>query len=183
MCGQVVQCKGCDSIETYELSPAASLPLSAEIIRFGLLAQLRKSQGQDDAQYQLPDTPLIRGTPQLMAGGRRFNTIGAAYHYLKQELDKHPTSAELHRRLANVLKNGDRPDLALPYYYKAIALDPGESEGRPRMAPDDRREHPQRDDVERPRGRRPGPRRLGREPRLPRLPRLALLSLRPRPRR
>jgi len=128
MIGQVIQCKGCESIETYELSPAAALPLSAEIIRFGLLAQLRKSQGQDDAQSQLPDTPLIPGTPQLMAGGRRFHTIGAAYHYLEQELDKHPTSAELHRRLANVLKNGDRPDLALPYYYKAIELDPGESE-------------------------------------------------------
>jgi tetratricopeptide (TPR) repeat protein len=63
-----------------------------------------------------------------MAGGRRFHTIGADYHYLKQELDEHPTSAELHRRLANVLKNGDRPDLALPYYYKAIELDPGEAE-------------------------------------------------------
>jgi hypothetical protein len=126
--GQVVQCKGCGSIETYEFSPTALVPLSAEIFRFGLLAQLSKHQGQSGAPSQLPDTPLQPGRPQLMAHGRRFNTISEVYHHLKQELDQHPESAELHRRLGNVFKNGERSDLALPYYQRALELDPHESE-------------------------------------------------------
>ncbi len=130
MIGQVIQCKGCDSIETYELSPAAAEPLRNEIIRFTLLAQLQHYQGEDDETSPLPETPLIPGKPQLEAGNRLFNSLSAAYHYLVQEVDKYPDSAEMYRRLANLLKNGSRSDLALPYYHKALELDPNESESQ-----------------------------------------------------
>jgi tetratricopeptide (TPR) repeat protein len=103
-------------------------PLSAEITRFGLLAQLAKHQRQSGVQSPLPDTPLLPGKPQIQAHNRRFNTISEVYHHLRQALDQDPTSAELHRRLGNMLRNGDRPDLALPYYQAALELDPDESE-------------------------------------------------------
>jgi tetratricopeptide (TPR) repeat protein len=60
--------------------------------------------------------------------GRRFNTIREAYEFLREELRKHPESGELHRRFGLILKNGARPDLALPYLLKAIALAPDDAE-------------------------------------------------------
>lgn len=104
MVGHVIQCKGCDSIETYELSLAAAEPLRNEIMRFTILAQLQKYRDGDDDVSPLPETPLIPRKPKLTAGNRLFNSMGDAYHFLVQELDKHPESAEMHWRLANLLK-------------------------------------------------------------------------------
>lgn len=124
--GQIVQCKGCGSIETYEQTAATRLTLTAEVLRLRLLAY--RGEAQTGQRAQPPESPLILQKPQIMAAGRRFNTLGEAYGFLKTELDKHPESGELHRRLGLVLKNGARPDLALPYLLKAIALAPDDAE-------------------------------------------------------
>ena len=124
--GQIVQCKGCGSLETYEQTSATRLTLTAEVLRLSLLAQRGKAQTGQRAQP--PKSPLILQRPQITAAGRRFDTIKEAYWFLRAELDKYPESGELHRRLGLVLKNGAQPDLALPYLLKAIALAPDDAE-------------------------------------------------------
>jgi tetratricopeptide (TPR) repeat protein len=124
--GQIVQCKGCGSLETYEQTSATRLALTAEVLRLSLLAQQRAAQTGQRAQP--PETPLILQRPQIMAAGRRFNTIREAYWFLREELQKHPESGDLHRRLGLILKNGAQPDLALPYLLKASALAPDDAE-------------------------------------------------------
>ncbi len=124
--GQIVQCKGCGSLETYEQTSATRLTLTAEVLRLSLLARQRAAQTGQPAQP--PESPLILQRPQIMAAGRRFNTVGEAYGFLREELQKHPESGELHRRFGLILKNGAQPDLALPYLLKAIALAPDDAE-------------------------------------------------------
>ena len=126
--GQIIQCKGCNSIETYELTPAIHLALTAEMLRLRVLTERDKSRRKGKKRGELPKTPLILQKPQIMAAGRHFRTLGEAYWFLKGEVDQHPTSGELHRRLGNVLKNGNQPDLALSYLLKATALEPGDAE-------------------------------------------------------
>jgi tetratricopeptide (TPR) repeat protein len=125
--GHIIQCKGCGSIETYELTPATQMALGAEIMRLGLLLEMDKRQGGGSKQAP-PETPLILQKPQLTAAGRSFDSIGDAYRFLQEQIAHDPTNGELHRRLGNVLKNGDRPDLALPVYLEAIRVDPHEAE-------------------------------------------------------
>jgi tetratricopeptide (TPR) repeat protein len=124
--GQIVQCKGCGSLETYEQTLATSFALTAEVLRLSLLAQRSKAQTGQPAQP--PESPLILQRPQIMAAGRRFHTLREAYEFLQEELRKHPESGELHRRFGLILKNGAQPDLALPYLLKAIALAPDDAE-------------------------------------------------------
>ena len=124
--GQIVQCKGCGSLETYEQTSATSLTLTAEVLRITFLAQ--RGQAQTGQRAQPAASPLILQRPQIMAAGRRFNSLGEAYWFLRAELDQHPESGELHRRLGLVLKNGARPDLGWPYLLKAIALAPDDAE-------------------------------------------------------
>lgn len=125
--GQIIQCKGCDSIETYEQTPATQLAVSAEIMRLGLLVEYDKRQSRGK-RTERPATPIIVQKLQLMAAGRYFDSISDAYQFLKDKIAQEPSNAELHRRLGNVLKNGERPDLAMPVYLEAIRLDPTEAE-------------------------------------------------------
>jgi tetratricopeptide (TPR) repeat protein len=124
--GQIVQCKGCGSLETYEQTSATSFALTAEVLRLSLLAQRSKARTGQPAQP--PESPLILQRPQIMAAGRRFHTLRQAYEFLQEELRQHPESGELHRRFGLILKNGAQPDLALPYLLKAIALAPDDAE-------------------------------------------------------
>jgi tetratricopeptide (TPR) repeat protein len=102
------------------------LALTAEALRLSLLA--RQGAAQSGQRAQPPESPLILQRPQILAAGRRFNTIREAYEFLREELRKHPESGELHRRFGLILKNGGHPDLGLPYLLKAIALAPDDAE-------------------------------------------------------
>ena len=124
--GQIVQCKGCGSLETYEYTSATHLTLTAEVVRLSVLAH--QGEAQTGQRARPPASPLILQRPQIMAAGRRFDTIKEAYWFLRAELATHPDSGELHRRLGLVLKNGAQPDLALPYLMQAIALAPDDAE-------------------------------------------------------
>jgi tetratricopeptide (TPR) repeat protein len=126
--GQIIQCKRCDSLETYEVTPATQMTVGAEIMRLGLLVELDKRQGGGSKPTRRPDTPIVAQKLRLMAAGRYFDSIRDAYRFLKDKIAEDPTNGELHRRLGNVLKNGARPDLALPVYFEAIRLDPNEAE-------------------------------------------------------
>ncbi|MFC1861080.1 SEC-C metal-binding domain-containing protein [Chloroflexota bacterium] len=54
--------------------------------------------------------------------------MGEAYHLLKSEIEKHPQKADLQRRMGNLLKNGEKPEMALPYYLGAIRINPDDAE-------------------------------------------------------
>src|SRR5262249_35257895 len=90
--GQVVPCKGCGSLETYEQTSATRLALTAEVLRLNLLVRRGEAQRQSGQRTQPPASPLILQRPQILAAGRRFNTIQEAYWFLREDLDKHPES-------------------------------------------------------------------------------------------
>jgi tetratricopeptide (TPR) repeat protein len=71
-------------------------------------------------------TPVC--TTEFMAGGRKFKTVAEAYHYISQAVEQDPQNPDLQIRLAKILHNGNRPDLALPHYKEVIKQDPEDAE-------------------------------------------------------
>lgn len=117
--GQIVQCKGCGSLETYEMTDETLVPLTTELMRIKLLEELQEDDDELDS--------FIIGQPAVItAGGKTFHSLSEAYHFLEQAVEREPDNAELNRRLGNVMRNGLRSDLAIPYYQEAIRLDPKE---------------------------------------------------------
>jgi tetratricopeptide (TPR) repeat protein len=123
--GDIIQCKGCGSIETYEMTADAHLSITAELVR---VLALREAQGKEVSDSS--DTPLVLDEVirEVRTLGKKVKSVSEAYHLLKGEIEKHPQEAELQKRMGNVLRNGGRPDLALPYYLEAVHLDPNDTE-------------------------------------------------------
>lgn len=118
--GEIIQCKGCGSIETYELDHEALDLLS---FRLGILIELQQA-GQID-EKDLPVKGKARG---IVAGGRKFKTVTEAYHYLNQAVTREPQNPYLQKCLADLLEQSNRPDLALPHYKEAFKQDPEDAE-------------------------------------------------------
>jgi len=116
--GDIIQCKGCGSIETYEISARAHFSFTAEILR---IVTAQKAQ---------PERPLDSfATPfrldqqvDMTVLSRKVKSTSQAYHLLKGEAEKHPQDADIQKRMGNLLKRGGKPELALPYYLEAIKL-------------------------------------------------------------
>ncbi|MBI2918282.1 MAG: SEC-C domain-containing protein [Chloroflexi bacterium] len=51
---------------------------------------------------------------------QRVSSTDEAYRLVKGGLEKRTQDAALQRRMGNVLMNGGRPDLALPYYLEKV---------------------------------------------------------------
>ena len=118
--GDIIQCKGCGSIETYELVRGSFNSLSVQL---GMLIKLSEA-GEIDKK-DLPVKGMVRG---IMAGGRKFKTVAEAYHYISQAVERDPQNPDLQIRLAKIFDNGNRPDLALPHYKEVFKQDPQDSE-------------------------------------------------------
>src|SRR5262249_9164638 len=88
----------------------------------------RQGAAQTGQRTQPPESPLILQRPQIMAAGRRFNTVREAYEFLREELRQHPESGGLHRRFGLIIKKGAQPGPALPYLLKAVTLAPDDAE-------------------------------------------------------
>lgn len=117
--GQIVECKGCGLLETHEINDESISSLSLELLRLSMLARLSEED-------EPPNTPLIGQPLAITAAGKTFHSVSEAYHFLVKEGEREPDNAELHRRLGNILRNGLRPDLAMPHYQEALSLDPKE---------------------------------------------------------
>ncbi|OGO39482.1 MAG: hypothetical protein A2147_07720 [Chloroflexi bacterium RBG_16_57_8] len=118
--GDIVQCKGCGSIETYERTADTFISLNARLI-LGLA--LAKAKGEEE-----PELPVKGYLTGVTAAGRVFRTASDAYHFLARAVERDPDSADLLKRLGNVLANGNRPDLALPYYLRSLQIHPRNAE-------------------------------------------------------
>ena len=116
---QVVQCKGCGSLETYRFTVEASAILTIELMRVKMLADLQDTE-------EPPDTYLVPPGRIKFTSGKSFRNLSEAYHYLIKQLERDPENPALHKRLGNLMRNGLRPDLAIPYFKEAIRLDPKE---------------------------------------------------------
>lgn len=118
--GQIIGCKGCGAIETYEMSPFTRV----------CLTKLIKPAVRNREEFpEFFDTPLkIYGHLRIMGRGRKFQSVGGAYHFLKDQIEEHPQDGDLQRRMGNFLRNGGKQDLALPYYLEAIKLNPSDAE-------------------------------------------------------
>jgi len=122
--GDIIQCKGCGSIETYEMTVHSRFGVTAELLRLAALRQTHKEEVSDRI-----DSPVkVYSRFDMTALGRKVKSMGEAYHLLKNEIEKHPQDADIQRRMGNLLKNGGKPDLALPYYLEAIRLNPSDAE-------------------------------------------------------
>ena len=122
--GDIIQCKGCGSIETYEVTTRAYFGFTAELMRLVAAREAQPEKGLDSFE-----TPLkIDQRVHMRALGRKVRSISESYRVVKNELEKHPEDASLQRRMGNVLRNGGRSDLALPYYLEAIRLNPKDAE-------------------------------------------------------
>jgi hypothetical protein len=118
--GDIIQCKGCGSIETYELEESVGDSLN---IQLGWFIELHK-EGKIDKK-DLPFKGFIKG---IAAGGREFKSITEAYHYTKQSLERDPQNLDLQIRMAKIFINGNRPDLALPIYKEVFKHKPEDPE-------------------------------------------------------
>ncbi|MCI0440324.1 MAG: SEC-C domain-containing protein [Chloroflexi bacterium] len=119
--GQVIQCKGCGSLESYEITKETETSLSFAMLR----AMIATDSGDDGEPV---DNPFVRGPSKLTAAGKTFNSGPEAYRYLLSRIETEPDDAALQRRMGNYLRNGSRPDLAVPYFREALRLDPREGE-------------------------------------------------------
>jgi tetratricopeptide (TPR) repeat protein len=122
--GDIIQCKGCGSLETYEIPSWTHLKFMSELIRVSMA-----KEAHPDKELDSLETPLkLVKRVQMTTLGRKVKSVSESYHLMKEELEKHPEDAILNRRMGNVLKNGGRPDLASPYYLEAVRLNPRETE-------------------------------------------------------
>jgi tetratricopeptide (TPR) repeat protein len=120
----IIQCKGCGSIETYEITAQAQLGFTAELLRLAAVREIQPEKALD-----FFDTPLkLIQRVHMKTLDRKAKNISEAYHLIKGEIEKHPSDADLQRRMGNLLRNGGRPDLALPYYLEALRLNPNDAE-------------------------------------------------------
>ena len=126
--GQIIECKGCGSLETYEISPRSMLLITSEMMRLLLKTKLNPSDEPTDPQTLFDQSRVVPQKITVEAGGRRFKTISEGYWYVRKQLDKDPNNSALNRRLGLILKNGSRPDLARPYLVRAISLTPQDVE-------------------------------------------------------
>jgi tetratricopeptide (TPR) repeat protein len=111
--GDVIQCKGCGSIETYDKTAETYLAFSSLLLKEMAL----KSNSKQEVETQ------IKGTlREINVGGKKLKTISEAYHFFSEALEKEPQNAEYRRRFGNLLKNGGRPDLAFIQYQEALKL-------------------------------------------------------------
>lgn len=121
--GDIIQCKGCGSIETYEMTAHSQFGITAELLR---VAALRKAQKEEDDRLDSPIKVYRRFDMTVL--GREVKNMGEAYHLLNSKIEKRPQDADLQRRMGNLLKNGEKPDLAFPYYLEAIRLNQNDAE-------------------------------------------------------
>jgi hypothetical protein len=126
--GEIIECKGCGSLETYELSPRSLMLVTAELMRLMLKTQFNPSAEPIDPQKLFDQSRVIPQRITIEAGGRRFKTYSEGYWYVRKQLDKDPNNGDLNRRLGLILKNGSRPDLSMPYLVRAVTLTPQDAE-------------------------------------------------------
>jgi tetratricopeptide (TPR) repeat protein len=126
--GEIIECKGCGSLETYEVSPRSRMQITAELMRLMLKTRFNPSAEPIDPQDLYDQSRVIPQQITVEAGGRRFKTLSEGYWYVRQQLDKDPTNGDLNRRMGLILKNGSRPDLAMPYLVRAVTLTPKDAE-------------------------------------------------------
>lgn len=122
--GDIIQCKGCGSIETYEIPARTHFSFTAEILRVvtAQKAQPERPLGSFATPFRLDQRV------DMTVLGRKVKSTSEAYRLLKGEVEKHPQDADLQKRMGNLLKRGGKPELALPYYLAAIKLNPSDVE-------------------------------------------------------
>ena len=126
--GEIIACKGCGSLETYEVSSRSLMQITAELMRFMLKTKFNPSAAPIDPQELFDQSRVIPQKITIEAGGRRFKTYSEGYWYVRKQLDNDPNNGDLNRRMGLILKNGSRPDLAMPYLVRAVTLAPQDAE-------------------------------------------------------
>jgi hypothetical protein len=126
--GEIIECKGCGSLETYETTPRSLMLITAELMRLMLKTEFNPSAKPVDPQELFDQSRVIPQKITIEAGGRRFKTFSEGYWYVRKRLDNDPNNGDLNRRLGLILKNGSRPDLAMPYLVRAVTLTPQDAE-------------------------------------------------------
>ncbi len=122
--GDIIQCKGCGRIETYEMTVDTQFGFTAELARTVALKQTQKEEVSDHIDSSIK----VYSRFDMTTLGRKVKSTGEAYHLLKNEIEKHQQDADLQRRMGNLLKNGGKPELALPYYLEAIRINPADAD-------------------------------------------------------
>ena len=123
--GDIIQCKGCGSIETYDITAPSRMRITAEMLRVVAFQQAQE-KGEVSGQLDSPVKTFKR--LDMTTLGRKVKSMGEAYHLLKAEIEKYPQNADIQKRMGNLLKNGGKPDLAFPYYLEAIRINPDDVE-------------------------------------------------------
>ncbi|ETW93671.1 MAG: hypothetical protein ETSY1_38180 [Candidatus Entotheonella factor] len=126
--GEIIECKGCGVLEMYEVSPRSRMLITAELMRLMLKTKFNPSAEPTGPQDLLDQSRVIPQRITIEAGGKRFKTYSEGYWYVRKQLDQEPNNSDLNRRLGLILKNGSRPDLAMPYLVRAISLTPQDAE-------------------------------------------------------
>ncbi|MDP6511823.1 MAG: SEC-C metal-binding domain-containing protein, partial [SAR202 cluster bacterium] len=116
---QIVQCKGCGSLETYRFTSESSIIMTAELMKSAMMGDMEETENPVDS-YLAPPGRIA------FTGGRSFRNLSEAYHYLIGQLERNPENPTLQLRMGNMLRNGLRPDLAVPYLKEAMRLNPKE---------------------------------------------------------
>ena len=123
--GDIIQCKGCGSIETYEMTDPSQMRITAEMLR---VVAFQQAQEKGEVSGQLDSSVKTFKRLDMTTLGRKVKSTGEAYHLLKAEIEKHPQNADIQKRMGNLLKNGGKSDLAFPYYLEAIRINPDDVE-------------------------------------------------------
>ncbi|MBI4329866.1 MAG: SEC-C domain-containing protein [Chloroflexi bacterium] len=124
--GDIIQCKGCGTVGESELTPLGRLAITAEMARIVSLAE--EGAKREEA---LANTPLKLGIElRAQALGREVKSANEAYVLMKAAVEKSPGDADTQRRMGNVLRNGGRNDLALPYLLETVRLNPTDADAQ-----------------------------------------------------
>jgi tetratricopeptide (TPR) repeat protein len=112
--GDIIQCKGCGSIETYEKTAETYIALTTL-----LMSEATLHQSKEKKEVESPFQGALKETE---VDGKKVKTVSEAYRLFSESLEKEPQNAEYRKRFGNILRNGGRPDLAMMHYIEALKL-------------------------------------------------------------
>ncbi|NTU43534.1 MAG: hypothetical protein HGA78_10915, partial [Nitrospirales bacterium] len=108
----VVLCKNCKALDSYEITSEGMVALSGRLMLL-VMAGSKASLGRGT---------IVRGEAGLIDGKRM--TFDETISYFRKKLDKDPVNVELLIRYANTLRKAKRAEDSIPVYERAMELDP-----------------------------------------------------------
>jgi hypothetical protein len=109
---KIVLCKRCGSMDEWDLTPSAMVALTLRMA----------------SKIGMPDICAGKLMVETLGRPREFRTMGDAIRHGEAELARRGEDPDVLRAIGNLYRNGGLSERSIPFYERALAARPGDSE-------------------------------------------------------